>query len=67
MLKTVRVPIELLAIERKRRGEAREAGTPLYLPAYQPQFLEADALDDNDLDPGVEAGGLTIGWDDDAY
>lgn len=67
MLKTVRVPVELLAIEQMQRART---GVPLYLPAFQPQILEAEAhqeSDESDLDWGVEAGGLTIGPEDDDF
>jgi hypothetical protein len=70
MLKTVRVPVELLAIEQMQRARTREAGVPLYIPAFQPQILEAEARqesDEGDLDWGVEAGGLTIGPEDDDF
>jgi hypothetical protein len=51
-----------------QRASIREVGAPLYLPAFQNQILEADARraeDDTDLDWGVEAGGITIGADED--
>lgn len=47
----------------------REVGAPLYLPAFEHQILEAEARREedkaSDLDWGVEAGGLTIGTDED--
>ena len=67
MLKSVRVPSDLLALSQMQRASIREVGAPLYLPAFQTQILEADArrAEDDDLDWGVEAGGLTIGADED--
>ena len=68
MLKSVRVPPELIAIGQMQRASIREVGAPLYLPAFENQILEADARredEDDDLDWGVEAGGLTIGADED--
>ncbi len=68
MLKTVRVPHELIALSQMQRASTRELGAPLYLPAFETQILEAEARredDDSDLDWGVEAGGLTIGADED--
>lgn len=68
MLKSVRVPLDLIAVSQMQRASVREVGAPLYLPAFQNQILEAEARgaeDDNDLDWGVEAGGITIGADED--
>ncbi|MDC9823237.1 hypothetical protein PRN20_05785 [Devosia sp. ZB163] len=68
MLKTVRVPHELIALSQMQRAAVREVGAPLYLPAFEHQILEADARRDeptDDLDWGAEAGGLTIGADED--
>lgn len=67
MLKSVRVPQELVALMQLQRAATREVGAPLYLPAFEAQVLEADARFENedDLDHGVEAGGLTIGDDED--
>lgn len=69
MLKSVRVPHELIALSQMQRASMREAGAPLYLPAFKNQILEAEARRDDDkadeLDWGVEAGGLTIGADED--
>ena len=68
MLKSVRVPHELIALSQMQRAAAREVGAPLYLPAFETQILEADARredEHDDLDWGVEAGGITIGGDDD--
>jgi hypothetical protein len=69
MLKSVRVPHELIALGQMQRAATREVGAPLYLPAFEHQILEAEARREEDksadLDWGVEAGGLTIGADED--
>lgn len=69
MLKSVRVPHELIALSQMQRAAIREVGAPLYLPAFEHQILEAEARREedksDDLDWGVEAGGLTIGADED--
>jgi hypothetical protein len=69
MLKSVRVPNELIALSQMQRASIREVGAPLYLPAFEHQILEAEARREedksDDLDWGVEAGGLTIGADED--
>ena len=68
MLKSVRVPSDLIALSQMQRASIREVGSPLYLPAFQTQILEADARraeETDDLDWGVEAGGLTIAPDED--
>ena len=52
-----------------RSVRCSEVGAPLYLPAFEHQILEAEARREDDksqdLDWGVEAGGLTIGADED--
>lgn len=69
MLKSVRVPHELIALSQMQRATIREVGAPLYLPAFEHQILEAEARREDDkadhLDWGVAAGGLTIGADED--
>jgi hypothetical protein len=68
MLKSIRVPHELIAVGQMQRASTREVGAPLYLPAFQTRILEAEARredEDNDLDWGAEAGGVTIGVEDD--
>ena len=69
MLKSVRVPHELIALSQMQRASIREVGAPLYLPAFENQILEAEARREedksDDLDWGVEAGGFTIGADED--
>jgi hypothetical protein len=70
MLKSVRVPHELIAIGQMQRASIREVGAPLYLPAFQSQILEADARredEDDDLDWGVTADSPAIVEDDDFY
>ena len=69
MLKSVRVPHELVALSQMQRASIREVGAPLYLPAFEHQILEAEArrveVKADDLDWGVTAGGLTVGADED--
>lgn len=68
MWKSVRVPSELIALSQMQRASIREVGAPLFLPAFQAQILEAGAHradEDDDLDRGVDAGGMTIGADED--
>ncbi len=65
MLKSVRVPQELVALMQRERQARREVGVPLYLPAFEAHLLEARVASDDDVDHGVEAGGLTIGPDED--
>lgn len=68
MLKLVRVPPELIAPVRCSERRPESLVPPLYLPAFEMQILEAEARreeEDGDLDWGVEAGGLSIGADED--
>ena len=66
MMKSMRVAPELLALSQIQRAATREVGAPLYLPAFETRILQADAIEDeDDLDRGVEAGGITIGGDED--
>jgi hypothetical protein len=69
VLKSVRVPQQIIAIAQMQRAAIREVGAPLYLPAFQNQILEADARrdDGDELDWGAEAGAtaITIGGDED--
>ena len=69
MMKSVRVPPDLLALSQMQRASSREAGAPLYLPAFATAIL-ADPRAEDDLvaeaDFGAEAGGvLVIGDDED--
>ena len=42
MLKTMRVPAELLALSQVQRAASREVGAPLYLPAFEDRLLGVD-------------------------
>jgi hypothetical protein len=68
MMKTLRVPLELLALSQMQRAASADAGVPLYLPAFETAIL-ADPVTADDLaaeaDFGAEAGGLTFGFDED--
>ncbi len=69
MIKSLRVPAELLALSQMQRASTREAGAPLYLPAFETAIL-GDPRDEDDLtaeaDFGAEAGGIVvIGYDED--
>jgi hypothetical protein len=68
MMKSVRVPLELLALSQMQRASTREAGAPLYLPAFETALLgdpegEADLMAEADF--GLEADGFDE--DDDFY
>lgn len=67
MIKSLRVPSELLALSQMQRVSSREAGAPLYLPAFESAIL-GDPGDEYHLvaeaDFGAEAGGLLIIGDD---
>ncbi len=71
MIKSLRVPPELLALSQMQRASSREAGAPLYLPAFETAIL-GDPSDEDDLsaeaDFGIEAD-FTSGReeDDDFY
>jgi len=68
MIKSLRVPPELLALSQMQRAATREAGAPLYLPAFANAVL-GEPHDEDDLvaeaDFGVEADGFDE--DDDFY
>jgi hypothetical protein len=68
MTKSLRVPLELLALSQMQRATTREAGAALYLPAFQTAIL-CDPRAEDDLtaeaDFGVEAHGFTLGDDED--
>ncbi len=68
MMKTLRIPLDLLAMSQMQRAATAEAGVPLYLPAFETTIL-ADALPADDLtaeaDFGTEADGFE--QDDDFY
>jgi hypothetical protein len=42
MLKTLRVPAELIALSQVQRATTGEVGSPLYLPAFEDRLLSAD-------------------------
>ena len=67
-MKSLRVPLELLALSQMQRASTREAGAPLYLPAFETAVL-CDPLSEDELtaeaDFGVEAGDSDD--DDDFY
>jgi hypothetical protein len=67
MMKTLRVPLNLIAMSQMQRATSPEAGAPLYLPAFETAILEEPPADDltAEADFGAEAGGLTIGYDED--
>ncbi len=68
MIKSLRVPPELLALSQMQRAASREAGAPLYLPAFATAIL-GDPPDEDDLvaqaDFGIEAD--SFDEDDDFY
>lgn len=67
-MKYVRVPMELLALSQMQRAAVRESGAPLYLPAFETAILRDPVADDDrvaEADFGAEAGGITIGDDED--
>ena len=67
-MKSLRVPLELLALSQMQRASTAEAGAPLYLPAFETAIL-GDPRSEDDLtaeaDFGAEAGELDE--DDDFY
>ena len=68
MMKSPRVPPELLALSQMQRAAAREIGAPLYLPAFETAILGDPRAEDEhvaEADFGAEAGGLTIALDED--
>lgn len=67
MMKTLRVPLELMALSQRQRAVSAEAGIPLYLPAFETAILTEPDRDEQpaEADFGVEAGGLTINFDED--
>lgn len=68
MIKSLRVPPELLALSQMQRAATREVGAPLYLPAFATAIL-SEPRDEDDLvaeaDFGIEADGFDE--DDDFY
>lgn len=67
-MKSLRVPLELLALSQMQRASTVEAGAPLYLPAFETAILGDPSPDDAfkaEADFGVEAGATDE--DDDFY
>ena len=68
MIKSLRIPPELLALSQMQRPATREAGAPLYLPAFETAIL-GDPRDEDDLvaeaDFGADAGFFSLGDDED--
>ena len=69
MMKSVRVPQDLLALSQMQRASSREAGAPLCLPAFETGILGDPNTEDDllaEADFGVEASFVfTIGADED--
>ena len=68
MMKSLRVPPELLALSQMQRAAVREIGAPLYLPAFETAILGDPGAEEDrtaEADFGAEAGGLTIALDED--
>jgi hypothetical protein len=67
MLKTLRVPAELIALSQVQRATTREVGAPLYLPAFEDRLLGVDPI--ADVAAERHAAGsfaiVTIGGDED--
>ncbi len=68
MIKSPRVPLELLAASQMQRHSSPEAGVPLYLHAFNPALL-GDPAPENDLtaeaDFGATADSFTLSDDED--
>lgn len=68
MIKSLRVPPELLALSQMQRAATREAGAPLYLPAFETAIL-GDPRGEDDLtaeaDFGAQAELYSFGADED--
>ena len=68
MMKTIRVPLELLAQSQIQSAASADAGVPLYLPAFETAILADPRRADEliaEADFGVEAGGISVGFDED--
>lgn len=67
MLKTLRVPAELIALSQVQRATTREVGAPLYLPAFEDRLLGVAPI--ADAASNHHAAGsfaiVTIGGDED--
>lgn len=66
MLKTLKVPAELIALRQLQRASTREIGAPLYLPAFENRLLGAEAPRDAEAaDREGDFAIVTIGGDED--
>lgn len=66
MLKTLRVPAELIALSQMQRATSREVGAPLYLPAFEDRMLGVDSASDDANSRSVSSFEIvTIGDDED--
>jgi hypothetical protein len=65
MMKYPRVSTQLLALSELRRAKRREAGAPLHAPSPEYPPIETTGRREAGADGPVEAGGLTIGADED--
>ena len=67
MLKTLRVPTELIALSQIQRAAPHEVGVPLYLPAYEDRLLSVDPFADapRHREPASAFATVTIGGDED--
>jgi hypothetical protein len=67
MLKTLRVPAELIALSQVQRATSREVGAPLYLPAFEDRLLGMDPSLDETAKPHAASRFeiVTIGGDED--
>ena len=66
MLKTLKVPAELIALSQLQRAATREIGAPLYLPAFENHLLGAEPAPRPELlDLESNFAIVTIGGDED--
>lgn len=66
MLKTLRVPAELIALSQMQRATSREVGAPLYLPAFEDRMLGVDPASNDANSRSVSSFEIvTIGDDED--
>jgi hypothetical protein len=72
MIKSPRVPLELLAVSQMHRHTGQEAGVPLYLHAFDPTLL-GDPAPEDDLTAEADFGATVASFslcddeDDDFY
>ena len=64
MIKSLRVPNELLALSQMQRAAIREVGAPLYLPAFATAIL-GEPHDEDDLVAEADFGTEAEGFDED--